>query len=63
MNATIIYLTLFLTVFSFVCCAGCVERAGTISFPEIDGNVVLEHTKILSSDEFEGRGPGTNEHR
>jgi len=60
MNATIISLTLFLTVFSFVCCTGCVERTETISFPEIDGNVVLEHTKILSSDEFEGRGPGTN---
>lgn len=60
MNATIISLALFLTVFSFVCCAGGVERTGTISFPEIDGNAVLEHTKILSSDEFEGRGPGTN---
>ena len=56
----IISFALFLTAFSFVCCSGCVERTGTISFPEIDGNAVLEHTKILSSDEFEGRGPGTN---
>jgi Zn-dependent M28 family amino/carboxypeptidase len=27
--------------------------------PEIDVNAVLAHTKVLSSDEFEGRGPGT----
>ncbi len=60
MKATIISLALFLTTFSFVCCAGCVERTGTIAFPKIDGNAVLKHTKILSSDEFEGRGPGTN---
>ncbi len=60
MKAMIISLALFLTTFSFVCCTGCVERAGTISFPKIDGNAVLKHTKILSSDEFEGRGPGTN---
>jgi Zn-dependent M28 family amino/carboxypeptidase len=31
----------------------------TAVFPEIDGNAVLQHTKILSSDEFEGRAPGT----
>jgi len=60
MKATIISLAFFLTGFCFVCCSGCVERTGTTSFPEIDGNAVLEHTKILSSDEFEGRGPGTN---
>ena len=28
-------------------------------FAEIDGNAVLEHTKMLSSDAFEGRAPGT----
>ena len=60
MKAMIITFSLSLTTFFFVCCAGCVDRAGTVSFPEIDGNAVLEHTKILSSDEFEGRGPGTN---
>ena len=60
MKAMIISLALFLTTFSFVCCTAGVERTGTISFPEIDGNAVLKHTKILSSDEFEGRGPGTN---
>ena len=60
MRTTTISLVLFLTTFSFVCCSGCAERTGTISFPEIDGSAVLEHTKVLSSDKFEGRGPGTN---
>jgi Zn-dependent M28 family amino/carboxypeptidase len=27
--------------------------------PEIDGNAVLEHIKVLASDNFEGRAPGT----
>ena len=27
--------------------------------PAIDGKAVLEHTKVLASDEFEGRAPGT----
>ena len=27
--------------------------------PAIDGQAVLEHTKVLASDEFEGRKPGT----
>ena len=27
--------------------------------PDVDGNQVLAHTKVLSSDEFEGRAPGT----
>ncbi|UCF17274.1 MAG: hypothetical protein JSW59_07390, partial [Phycisphaerales bacterium] len=60
MKATIISLALFLMALSFVRCSGGVERTATVSFPEIDANAVLEHTKILSSDEFEGRGPGTN---
>ena len=29
------------------------------SFPAIDGSLVLEHTKVLASDAFEGRAPGT----
>jgi Zn-dependent M28 family amino/carboxypeptidase len=60
MKAAINYLALFLTGFCFVCCSGGAERIGTVAFPEIDADAVLEHTKILSSDEFEGRGPGTN---
>src|SRR5215472_10297620 len=27
--------------------------------PDVDINQVMAHTKVLSSDEFEGRGPGT----
>jgi Zn-dependent M28 family amino/carboxypeptidase len=60
MKVTIMSLVLFLMTFSFVCCTPGIERTRTISFPEIDGSAVLKHTKILSSDEFEGRGPGTN---
>jgi Zn-dependent M28 family amino/carboxypeptidase len=30
-----------------------------VSFPVIDGNRVLEHTKTLASDAFEGRQPGS----
>jgi hypothetical protein len=29
------------------------------ALPEIDADAVLAHIKVLSSDEFEGRGPGT----
>ncbi len=32
---------------------------GAGSFPSIDGEAVLQHTRTLSSDEFEGRAPGT----
>ena len=60
MKTMFISLALLLVTFSFVCCTTGIERNKTISFPEIDGNAVLKHTKILSSDEFEGRGPGTN---
>src|SRR5262245_46086104 len=27
--------------------------------PDVDADALLGHTKVLSSDEFEGRGPGT----
>src|SRR5678816_1986932 len=29
------------------------------SMPKIDANAVLAHIKVLSSDEYEGRAPGT----
>src|SRR5262245_11828219 len=36
------------------------ERLVPLSeLPDIDTDAVLAHTKALSSDEFEGRGPGT----
>jgi len=41
-------------------CAGAKDPENDMpTFPDIDGNAVLEHTKILSSDEYEGRAPGT----
>jgi len=40
-------------------CGGSRESAEAVSFPAIDGNAILQHTKILSSDEYEGRQPGT----
>jgi Zn-dependent M28 family amino/carboxypeptidase len=35
------------------------SRAVEPAFPAIDGNAVLGHTKVLASDAFEGRAPGT----
>ena len=35
------------------------SQAAEPVFPAIDGAAVLEHTKVLASDAFEGRGPGT----
>jgi Zn-dependent M28 family amino/carboxypeptidase len=34
-------------------------QAASVPFPAIDGNRVLEHTKVLASDAYEGRFPGT----
>ena len=34
-------------------------RAAEPVFPAISGTAVLEHTKVLASDAFEGRAPGT----
>ena len=36
-----------------------VPASQAVAFPEIDGNAVLQHTKVLASDEYEGRAPGT----
>jgi Zn-dependent M28 family amino/carboxypeptidase len=39
--------------------AALLSQAAEPAFPLIDGNAVLEHTKTLASDAFEGRAPGT----
>jgi Zn-dependent M28 family amino/carboxypeptidase len=39
--------------------AALLSQAAEPVFPAIDGNAVLEHTKVLASDAFEGRAPGT----
>ena len=36
-----------------------VQRTPIGELPDVDTDAVLAHTKTLSSDEFEGRGPGT----
>ncbi len=34
-------------------------KSESVVFPSVDGNAVLEHVKVLASDEYEGRAPGT----
>jgi Zn-dependent M28 family amino/carboxypeptidase len=34
-------------------------KSESVVFPPMDGNAVLEHVKVLASDEYEGRAPGT----
>jgi Zn-dependent M28 family amino/carboxypeptidase len=36
-----------------------VQRTPLVELPDIDADAVLAHTKVLASDEFAGRGPGT----
>jgi Zn-dependent M28 family amino/carboxypeptidase len=36
-----------------------VQRTSMAEMPGIDADLVLANTKVLASDEFEGRGPGT----
>jgi hypothetical protein len=60
MKVAIVSLVFMVTAFFLGCNSGGVERTGTVLFPDIDGNAVLTHTTILSSDEFEGRAPGTH---
>jgi Zn-dependent M28 family amino/carboxypeptidase len=63
MKSVIIKLALFAISIALAGCGGSNPPAATKTpmeaFGEIDGNAVLEHTKRLSSDEFEGRAPGS----
>lgn len=60
-----IFCGLAVLVFSFLACGGSSgpsPEPTTLSvsaLPPIDGRAVLEHVKVLSSDEYEGRAPGT----
>src|SRR6185503_66824 len=36
-----------------------VQRTPIGELPDVDTDAVLAHIKVLSSDEYEGRGPGT----
>jgi Zn-dependent M28 family amino/carboxypeptidase len=49
----------FVLVAAAFCPAALPAPAAEPSFPAIDGSAVLEHTKVLASDAFEGRAPGT----
>jgi Zn-dependent M28 family amino/carboxypeptidase len=41
------------------CSSKMVKNSASVAFPGIDADAVLRHTKVLSSDEYEGRAPGT----
>ena len=46
----------------WMACSKPVEQTPTVqsaAAPDIDGNAVLRHVKVLASDEYEGRAPGT----
>jgi Zn-dependent M28 family amino/carboxypeptidase len=45
----------------WIACSKPAEQTATqaVAFPDIDANAVLQHTKVLASDEYEGRAPGT----
>src|SRR5947207_1596125 len=60
-----------LSLIVLVACAACRQQQETPNasatlrtpigqLPEIDIDAVLAHTKVLSSDEYEGRAPGTH---
>src|SRR5947207_9023070 len=59
-----------LSLIVLVACAACRQQQETPNasatlrtpigqLPEIDVDAILAHTKVLSSDEYEGRAPGT----
>lgn len=59
-------LAVFVVVAAASIVAGCgtgpapAPKAAAVGFPAVDGNAVLEHTKVLASDAYEGRAPGTH---
>jgi Zn-dependent M28 family amino/carboxypeptidase len=52
----------FVSALLLVACSAnqTVQRLSLDGLPDIDPNAVLAHTKVLASDEFEGRAPGSN---
>jgi len=52
-------------ILSFLACGGASgpspepSNLSVAALPPIDGGAVLEHVKVLASDEYEGRAPGT----
>jgi Zn-dependent M28 family amino/carboxypeptidase len=58
MKSRFVAVLLLTPIITLTGCAGA-QRTETVGFPAIDGNAVLEHTKVLASDRFEGRAPGS----
>ena len=58
MKCWMIRVVALLPVIALLGCSGAPKR-DVAGLPEIDGNAVLEHTKVLASDEYEGRAPGS----
>ncbi len=56
-----VFLIVLLAFAALTCnCAGPkAVQSEKVGFPAIDSNAVLGHVKILASDEYEGRAPGT----
>ncbi len=50
-------------IFPIMAAGGCMQHGpvspGPVTAPAISGDSILQHTRILSSDEYEGRAPGT----
>jgi Zn-dependent M28 family amino/carboxypeptidase len=60
MNRTFMFALVVATASAVAACGGSVSKApAQAAYPAIDGKAVLEHTKTLASDEYEGRAPGT----
>ena len=60
-HATLSIARVMLTALVMLPAAGC-TKPGPVAMaqlPDVDTVAVLSHTKVLSSDEFEGRAPGT----
>jgi Zn-dependent M28 family amino/carboxypeptidase len=60
-HATLSIARVMLTALVVLPAAGCTKsgRVAMAQLPDVDTAAVLSHTKVLSSDEFEGRAPGT----
>ena len=59
MKKQIVSSALFSALLAGLIACGESPKPEVVGFPDIDGNLVLQHTKVLASDEFEGRAPGT----
>ncbi len=62
MNRILVAVAVASVALGWIGCTKSAEQAPaarTVAAPAIDGDAVLEHVKVLASDEYEGRAPGT----